>query len=156
MKLRLQNKLALSMLAAFIIGTTTWTAYHTEFASLYGILATFLTCLCLGMGGLILTLLIAYIWLELFEDLWKDTDVDVYGFSYPVKRLELEHRGINVSVLVAGVADEVTSTTTPHDYAMPSHIGYVVNKEDLCFLNEEELAELLNEVYLCEYEVREK
>jgi hypothetical protein len=156
MKLRLINQLALSMLAAFIIGITTWAAYHTEFASLYGILATFLACLCIGIGAVVLTLLIACIWLEVFTDLWQDTDVNVYGFSYPVKRLELEHRGTNVSVLVAGVADEVTSTTTPYDYAMPSHIGYVVNKEDLCFLNEEELAELLNEVYLCEYEVREK
>jgi hypothetical protein len=87
---------------------------------------------------------------------WRDTEVMVDVLEYPVKTFKFFVGGWQLNIYIAGVNEEVDECTTPFEFGMPSHINYVIHVEDLCYMDEEEIAEHLNETYLCFFEVEEK
>ena len=92
-----------------------------------------------------------------FSKLWADMDIqDNIGYNHPVKQLDLLQDGRQITVKVAGVTKEVDRTTTPFDYGLPAQINYIVHIEDLANYSDDELVELINNTYLCQYEVNEK
>jgi hypothetical protein len=164
MKLRTPQYAAIALLAFVVMIGLYDILFDVRSTAMYNdVLKDFYEFLCFAMGTAAIVLLWRFIWLELFVDYWQDMDVTSGFKSYPVRKFDWlvpnaidESRDVQIKVKIAGVDAEVFDTTTPEDYGLTSHISYVVHRDDLCFMDEEELVYLINKTYHCNYKVNEK
>lgn len=139
-----------------IFGLTSIAYLHSFSASPNSILGTLILCLCVASLAVLSLNILRYTYAHFMHQYWRDTEVMVDVLEYPVKTFKFFVGGWQLNIYIAGVNEEVDECTTPFEFGMPSHINYVIHVEDLCYMDEEEIAEHLNETYLCFFEVEEK
>lgn len=152
MKLRIKQQAAIALLALAIVPLLASLLFpHNDIVLYAGI----------SVCAAFLISLIPSLTASYCTNQWAESVFTRGGDEYPIRVLNVKAdfkfaQDIKVRLVIAGVHVEVNSSHRPNMFGIPPRVDHVVNIEDCMLLSNDDLVDLLNELYETEYYLEEK
>lgn len=147
MKLRLKQQAAIALIALAIVPLLASLLFPRNDIVLY---------VCVSVCAAFIVSLIPSLTKSYCTNQWSESVFTRSGDEYPIRAIKVKAdfefaKDINVRLIIAGVHVEVNSSHRPNMFGIPPRVDHVVNIEDCMLLSDDDLVDLLNELYETEY-----